>query len=59
MDFTKEKLYLANLRGKTRALPIKFEIGMRSRSDPQNIVVFQITAIHYTIRQKPDPICIN
>jgi hypothetical protein len=24
MDFTKEKLYLANVRGKTRALPIKF-----------------------------------
>jgi hypothetical protein len=33
--------------------PGKFEIGMRSRSDPQNIVMFRIAAIHDPIRQKP------
>jgi hypothetical protein len=33
--------------------PGKFEIGMRSRSDPQNIVIFLIAAIHDPIRQKP------
>jgi hypothetical protein len=33
--------------------PGKFEIGMRSRSDPQNMVIFRIAAIHDPIRQKP------
>jgi hypothetical protein len=34
-------------------IPGKFEIGMRSRSDPQNKVIFQIVPIHDPIRQKP------
>jgi hypothetical protein len=32
--------------------PGKFEIGMRFRSDPQNMVLFRIAAIHDSIRQK-------
>jgi hypothetical protein len=38
------------------AIPIitgKFEIGMRSRSDPQNNMIFRIAPIHNPIRQKP------
>jgi hypothetical protein len=38
------------------AIPItpgKFEIGMRSRSDPQNNWIFRIAPIHDPIRQKP------
>jgi hypothetical protein len=34
-------------------IPGKFEIGMQSRSDPQNNVIFRITPIHNPIRQKP------
>ncbi len=29
MDFQKEKLFLANVRGRNRALPIKFNPGMQ------------------------------
>jgi hypothetical protein len=38
------------------AIPIiwgKFEIGMQSRSDPQNNVIFRIAPIHDPIRHKP------
>jgi hypothetical protein len=42
-----------------------FEIGMRSRSDPQNNVIFGIAPIHDPIRQKPGecllamlPVCV-
>jgi hypothetical protein len=31
----------------------KFEIGIRSTSDPQNIVIFRIAAIQDPIHQKP------
>jgi hypothetical protein len=34
-------------------IPGKFEIGMRSRSGPQNNVIFRIAPIHDPIRQKP------
>jgi hypothetical protein len=34
-------------------IPGKFEIGMRSKSDPQNNVIFRIAPIHNPIRQKP------
>jgi hypothetical protein len=34
-------------------IPDKFEIGMRSRSDPPNNVIFRIAPIHDPIRQKP------
>jgi hypothetical protein len=34
-------------------IPCKFEIGMRSRSDPQTNVIFRIAPIHDPIRQKP------
>jgi hypothetical protein len=34
-------------------IPGKFEIGMRSRSDPQNNVIFRIAPIPDPIRQKP------
>jgi hypothetical protein len=34
-------------------IPGKFEIGMRSRSDPQNNVMFRIAPMHDQIRQKP------
>jgi hypothetical protein len=37
----------------TPSNPGKFEIGMRSRSDPQNILIFRIAPIHDPIRQKP------
>jgi hypothetical protein len=40
------------------AIPIvqgKFEIGMQSRSNPQNNVIFWITPIHDPILQKPAP----
>jgi hypothetical protein len=33
-------------------IPGKFEIGMRSRSDPQNNVIVRIAPIHDPIRQK-------
>jgi hypothetical protein len=35
-------------------IPGKFEIGMRSRSDPLNNIIFRIAPIHDTILQKPD-----
>jgi hypothetical protein len=35
-------------------IPSKFEIGIRSRSDPQNNVIFRIAPIHDPIRQKPE-----
>jgi hypothetical protein len=35
-------------------IPGKFEIGMRSRSDPQNNLILRIAPIHDPIRQKPD-----
>jgi hypothetical protein len=35
-------------------IPGKFEIGMQSRSDPQNNVIFRIASIHDPIRQKPE-----
>jgi hypothetical protein len=33
--------------------PGKFEIGMQSRSDPQNMVRFRIAPIHNPILKKP------
>jgi hypothetical protein len=33
-------------------VPGKFKLGMRSRSDPQNNVIFWIAPIHDPIRQK-------
>jgi hypothetical protein len=35
-------------------IPGKFEVGMRSRSDLQNNVIFRIAPNHDPIRQKPD-----
>jgi hypothetical protein len=34
-------------------IPGKFEIGMQSRSDPQNNVISRMAPIHDPIRQKP------
>jgi hypothetical protein len=34
-------------------IPGQFEIGMRSRSDPQNNGIFRIAPIHDPIRRKP------
>jgi hypothetical protein len=44
---------LALQRIATPIIPGKFEIGMRSRFDPQNNVIFRIAPIHDPIRQLP------
>jgi hypothetical protein len=37
----------------TPIIPGKFEIGMQSRSNPQNNVIVRIAPIHDPIRKKP------
>jgi hypothetical protein len=40
-------------------IPGKFEIGMRSRSNRQNNVIFRFAPIHNPIRQKPANIALD